>query len=466
MTKAMEKSLLQKTEFTSVQKSWFTFSKLEDLNRRDFGILAGVLLLMFSAIFVFANFRPYFEEIHIQRMETLSGQILVYTLLGLLIFQVLFLLYIGYLYIKYKPIESVSDDALPTCTIIVPAYNEGRLVYDTLMSIWASDFPKEKMEIITIDDGSKDDTWYWINKANKDLNYALTVYQQPKNRGKRYALHRGFTTGTGEIFITIDSDSVVEKNTIRNLASPFVVNKNCGGVAGNVKVLNKKQGIIPKMLNVSFVFSFEFVRAAQSSLGFVLCTPGALSAYRREAVLHSLKDWIEQKFMGNFATIGEDRAMTNLILKQGYDVQFQKNANVLTNTPTRFKTLHKMFTRWGRSNVRETLAMNRFVFKNFREKNKAGARIVFINQCLTLLLALPMVILMLYFFFTHPFIYLTSALVGTFIFSSIQMLFFTKKYNFVEALWAYPYSVFYMFALFWIYPFSILTVKNGGWLTR
>lgn len=462
----MEKSLIQETEFTSSNKSWFIFSKLEDLNKRDLGILVGVLILMIGAIFVFANFRAYFEEIHFHRMETLSGQILVYTLLGLLIFQVSFLLYIGYLYIKYKPVESVSDDALPTCTIIVPAYNEGRLVYDTLMSIWASNFPKEKMEIITIDDGSKDDTWYWINKANRDLNYALTVYQQPKNRGKRHALHRGFTTGNGEIFITIDSDSVVEKNTVRNLVSPFVVNKNCGGVAGNVKVLNKKQGIIPKMLNVSFVFSFEFVRAAQSSLGFVLCTPGALSAYRREAVLHSLKDWIEQKFMGNFATIGEDRAMTNLILKQGYDVQFQKNANVLTNTPTGFKTLHKMFTRWGRSNVRETLAMNRFVFKNFREKNKAGARIVFINQWLTLLLALPMVALMLYFFFTHPFIYLISALVGTFIFSSIQMLFFTKKYNFVEALWAYPYSVFYMFALFWIYPFSILTVKNGGWLTR
>lgn len=462
----MEKILTNTTEFSSGAKKEFSFAKFKDLNGRDFGILIGVLMLMISSIFIFTYFRPDFEAIHFERLETLPGQILVYTLLGLLVFQVSFLIYLGYLYLKYKPVQSVTDEALPTCTIIVPAYNEGRLVYDTLMSISASNFPKEKMEIITIDDGSSDDTWYWINKANRDLNHSLTVYQQPKNKGKRHALHRGFMTGTGEIFITIDSDSVVEKDTVRNLVSPFVVNKNCGGVAGNVKVLNKKQGIIPKMLNVSFVFSFEFVRAAQSSLGFVLCTPGALSAYRRDAVMHSLDAWIEQKFMGNYATIGEDRAMTNLILKQGFDVQFQKNANVLTNTPTGFKTLHKMFTRWGRSNVRETLAMNSFVFKNFRGKNKGGARFVFINQWITLLLAIPMVMLMLYFFFTHPFLYLISALVGTFIFSSIQMLFFTKKYNFIEALWAYPYSVFYMFALFWIYPFSILTVKNGGWLTR
>lgn len=461
----MENSLTRKTEFLSAG-NLFSLSKLKNLRKRDFGILIGVQILMFSAIYAVTNFRPYYEEIHFQRMETLPGRILIFFLLSVLIFQVSFLIYIAYLFIKYKPVESVSDTELPTCTIIVPAYNEGELVYHTLKSIAASNYPKNKLEIMAIDDGSKDDTWFWINKANSDLGNILTVYQQPVNKGKRHALYRGFTTGNGEIFITIDSDSVVEKDTVRNLASPFVVNKNCGGVAGNVKVLNKNQGIIPKMLNVSFVFSFEFIRSAQSSLGFVLCTPGALSAYRREAVLHCLNDWIEQKFMGNFATIGEDRAMTNLILKQGYDVQFQKNANVLTNTPTGFKTLHKMFTRWGRSNVRETLMMNRFVFKNFREKNKAGARFIFLNQWVKLLLVYPMTILMLYFLFSHPLLYLSSALTGTFIFSSIQMLFFTKRYNFVDALWAYPYSVFYLFALFWIFPFAIATVKNGGWLTR
>ena len=322
------------------------------------------------------------------------------------------------------------------------------------------------MEIIAVDDGSKDDTWYWINRANAELGGILTVYQQPKNRGKRHALHRGFTTGSGEVFITIDSDSVVEKDTVRNLVSPFAVDEKCGAVAGNVKVLNKQQGMIPRMLNVSFVFSFEFIRAAQSSLGFVLCTPGALSAYRREAVLHSLNRWMEQKFMGQFATIGEDRAMTNFILEQGYHVKFQKNANVLTNTPTAFKNLHKMFTRWGRSNVRETMMMNRFIFKDFREGKKAGTRFIFINQWVKLILAIPLMALVIYFFLSHPLLYICSALVGSFVFSSIQMLFFTKQYNFVESLWAYPYSVFYLFALTWILPFAILTVKNGGWLTR
>ena len=461
----MNKTRVHKKESFNV-KIERALSKIKALTKREFGVLILVQILMFTAIYAVNNFHPYFEELHFVRMQSLSGRIMIFSLLTILVFQISFLIYIAYLFFKYKAIPSVTDEQLPSCTVIVPAYNEGKLVYETLLSIAASDFPMHKMEVIAVDDGSKDDTWYWINKANADLGNTVTVYKQPVNKGKRHALHIGFTTGTGDVFISIDSDSIVEKNTIRNLISPFAVDKNCGAVAGNVKVLNKNQGMIPRMLNVSFVFSFEFMRAAQSSLGFVLCTPGALSAYRREAVLHSLKDWIDQKFLGRAATIGEDRAMTNLILKQGYDVKFQRNANVLTNTPTSFKTLHKMFTRWGRSNVRETLMMNRFVFGDFRKKNKTGARFIFINQWVNLIAAFPLMLLMFYFLMTHPLLYLSSALTATFIFASIQMLFFSRKYNFIDALWAYPYSVFYLFGLFWIFPFSIATVKNGGWLTR
>lgn len=435
------------------------------INKEIF-ILIGVQLLMLGALFSVTYFRDYFEEFHLQRLETPLGKVTSLIVVGLLVFQALFLLYILYNYFRYKAIPSVSDEELPTTTVIVPAYNEGNLVYHTLKSIVSSDYPSEKLEIIAIDDGSTDDTWHWIQQAEKELQGRVQILQQPVNRGKRQALYRGFNIGKGEIFVTIDSDSVVEKNTLRNLVSPFVVNPKCGAVAGNVKVLNKKQGIIPKMLNVSFVFSFEFMRAAQSSLGFVLCTPGALSAYRKEAALAALPKWIDQKFLGETATIGEDRAMTNFILEQGYEVKFQRNAPVLTNTPVGYKNLHKMFTRWGRSNVRETWMMNKFIFQNFREGSKAGPRIIYANQWMRILFAIPLTLVMLYLVFTHPLIFLGSALVGTFIFSSIQMLFYSRRYSFKDALWAYPYSVFYLFGLFWISPFAIATVKNGGWLTR
>lgn len=464
----MSKISVETTLENQIQKQWVSPNKyfFNCLRKRELGILIGAQIVLFCAIYSMSNFYPYLYDIHLIKSDTIIGQITSVVLISLLIFQLLFLIYIVNLFLKYKPIPSVCNDSLPDCTVIVPAYNEGELVYQTLKSIVQSDYPKEKLEIIAVDDGSKDNTLFWMEKAKTDFGSIINIFKQPENRGKRQALYQGFHNSKGSVFVTIDSDSVVEQNTLRNLVSPFILDENCGAIAGNVKVLNKKQGIIPKMLNVSFVFSFEFIRSAQSSLGFVLCTPGALSAYRKVAVMNCLDEWINQKFIGKTATIGEDRAMTNLILKQGFDVKFQKNANVLTSSPITYKNLHKMFTRWGRSNVRETWMMNQFIFKNFRQNNKLGARLIFINQCIKLILAIPFTVLMFYFLFSHPLLYLSSTLTSTFIFSSIQMLFFSRQYNFVEALWIYPYSIFYLFALFWITPFSIVTVKNGGWLTR
>src|SRR5699024_6045585 len=266
--------------------------------------------------------------------------------------------------------------------------------------------------------------------------------------------------------ITVDSDSVVQKDTLRNMVSPFVKNLSCGAVAGNVRVLNSKKALIPRMLEVSFAFSFEFVRSAQSVLGSVFCTPGALSAYRKEAVMNCLPEWINQTFLGQASTIGEDRAMTNMILKQGYKVFFQRNAYVFTNTPEEFKNLHKMFTRWERSNVRETIAMSKFAFTNFRQGPKSGIRILLLYYWSRLLLAIPLLLLMLLSMAIYPLLFLNGALVGILAFSSVQALFYARNRSISDSFWAYPYSIFYAFTLFWITPYAILTAGRGGWLTR
>src|SRR5690625_1539435 len=250
------------------------------------------------------------------------------------------------------------------------------------------------------------------------------------------------------------------------MVSPFIHHQDCGAVAGNVRVLNKKKGLIPQMLEVSFAFSFEFIRSAQSVLGSVFCTPGALSAYRKEAVMNCLPEWINQTFMGQASTIGEDRAMTNMILKQGYKVFFQRNAYVFTNTPLEYRNLHKMFTRWERSNVRETIAMSKFAFTNFREGAKTPTRLLLLYYWSRLLLAIPLLLLLTISVVMYPLLILNGTLVGILVFSSIQALFYARYRNIKESFWAYPYSIFYAFTLFWITPYAILTAGRGGWLTR
>src|SRR5690606_20559573 len=145
----MKNTVLQNKTIPPFRRIRF-IARIRSLKKKEFGVLIGAQILMFSAIYALNNFRPYFEELHFQRMETLPGRILVYFLLATLIFQVAFLIYIAYLYIKYKPIESVTDSELPSCTVIVPAYNEGSLVYETLKSIHKSNYPKDKLEIIAI----------------------------------------------------------------------------------------------------------------------------------------------------------------------------------------------------------------------------------------------------------------------------------------------------------------------------
>ncbi|REE27427.1 hyaluronan synthase [Winogradskyella pacifica] len=429
-------------------------------------VLFSTFLLMLLGVYFLSVFYGDFEQLNLDKMSTTIGYSFIVLATTLMAFKVSFFIYKAYNYFKYKPIASVSDKELPTITVIVPAYNEGKQVWDTLMSLDNSNYPKEKIQIISIDDGSKDDTWDWMLDAKTKLGERLEIYQQPENQGKRHALYRGFNLGTGEIYVTVDSDSIVTEDTLRNLVSPFVKDENCGAVAGNIRVLNNKKAMLPKMLDVSFVLSFEFVRSAESNLNSVLCTPGALAAYKSTAVHECLPQWINQTFMGQPSDIGEDRAMTNMILKQGKHVLFQKNAVAFTNVPEEYMGLYKMFIRWGRSNVRENLEMAKYVFTNFRAKGKSGTRILFISQFLKILMSYPLLISMLFFVIVHPLLFIGSTLVTILVISTFSVLFFASQYKTTEGFWAYSYSILFTFGLFWITPYAIATANRRGWLTR
>lgn len=427
----------------------------------------STFLLLFGGAFLAYTSQNDFSQFRLDRWNSDWGFAFLVVASGFSIFKIVFFAYNLYLYFRYKSINSVADGELSTCTVIVPAYNEGKQVWSTLMSLADSDFPEGKLQLLAIDDGSKDDTWYWMNEAKKVLGDRLAIFQQPVNKGKRQALFRGFKLGTGEVFVTVDSDSIVKKDTLRNLVSPFVTNERCGAVAGNIRVLNnEKKALLPKMLDVSFVLSFEFVRSAESRLNSVLCTPGALAAYRSKAVFAVLPEWINQTFMGKPSDIGEDRAMTNMILRQGYHTLFQRNAYAYTNVPEKYSGLYKMFIRWGRSNVRENIVMSKYVFTNFREGTKSGARLLFLNQIFKIILCYPFMLFMLFFILTNPILFLSSTLLSILILSSFPVLFYAKRYNLSESFWAYSYSLLYTFGLFWITPYAIVTASKRGWLTR
>ncbi len=370
------------------------------------------------------------------------------------------------LVLKYRPIPGASDDLLPTCTIVVPAYNEGRQVFDTLKSLAASNYPREKIQLIAVDDGSVDDTWEWIKQAQRTLSLPVLTIRQPRNLGKRQVLYDGFKKSTGTVLVTVDSDSMVEPDTLRNLLAPFSINPIVGAVAGNVRVLNKAQGIIPRMLDIVFVFSFDFMRVSQSMVRTVTCTPGALSAYRKSVVMDVLDEWRNQTFLGRPANIGEDRAMTNMILRQGYDVVFQQNARVFTEVPITYGQLCKMYLRWARSNVRETIAMATFVFTRFRRGSMLGARINLISDMLKLTAAQFFFLISWGLILWHPAIFGSKTIVGIVLGSSLSATIYAWKFGKISSVLAFVYGFFFFTALTWIKPYALITPHHSNWLTR
>ena len=285
------------------------------------------------------------------------------------------------------------DGDLPTLTIIIPAYNEGAMVEHSLYSVARSDYPREKLEIICIDDGSTDDTWEYIDRARQRYPGLIKTIRFPDNRGKKEGLYAGFTQGRGEILVTVDSDSVIEPSALRHLVAPLQQDAGLGAVAGNVRVYNRHASLMGKMQWVRYV-NLDFLRAAQSVYKTVTCTPGSLAAYRRTALVPHLQAWRHQTFLGSPCVHSEDRALTNFVLRHGWYTYYQRTAKVYTIVPETYTGVVNMYLRWERGNVRESFVQLSYLFTRYRSKH----RLVPIVEFFLTQLELPMLILAFGFF--------------------------------------------------------------------
>jgi len=368
---------------------------------------------------------------------------------------------------RYRPMESVDDAALPSVTVVIPAFNEGELVRWSVLSAAASRYPADRLEIIVIDDGSTDDTWSHIVAAADEAgdNANITTLRQPSNTGKRQALYDGFRRGRGDVFVTIDSDSVLAPDALRNAVTPLVRDPSIGCVAGCVQVLNPRQNLITRFLKVYFSLSFKFVRAYQSEFRGVFCTPGALSVYRADVVRRIADEWLEQSFLGLPCSTGEDRSMTNLLLREGCLTAYQGNAVVWSRIPHGYRDMVNMFLRWARSNIRETLVLWRFMFTRFRERHLQVFRL---NMVLVLLsLVMPPLLI------AHSVGLLVTSdgfvlrYVGVMLlFSLVLSTVYYKNERDSDWVWLLVYNLFLIVCLSWVLPYAAMTLRNTGWLTR
>ena len=219
-----------------------------------------------------------------------------------------------------------------TVSVLVPAYNEEKVVCETVRSLLASDYPA--LEIVVIDDGSTDQTAARLHAAFGD-EPRVRVSTKP-NGGKSAALNFGIAHTRADVIVMLDADTVFRPDTIRNLARHFG-DPRVGAVAGNAKVGNRLN-LLTRWQALEYITSQNLDRRAFALLNCITVVPGAVGAWRRTLV----------EAAGGLATdtLAEDADLTFAILRLGYRVVYDPQALAFTEAPDTIAGFVKQRFRW------------------------------------------------------------------------------------------------------------------------
>ena len=362
----------------------------------------------------------------------------------------------------------INPDFTPGVSIIIPCFNEEEWIHRTILSCINQDYPIDKLEVIVVDDRSTDGTVKQIEKVvalvHKEAERygtkeRLKVHVLEENGGKRVALVKGVEMAKHDLVVFVDSDSFLEPNAIKNLVQPFQDPK-MGGVAGRTDVENKYTNAITKLQTVRYYIAFRIMKAAESYFDSVTCLSGPLSCYRKELIIEHTDAWLNQKFLGQPATFGDDRSMTNFILRT-HRTGYQDTAICSTIVPSNMGFFLKQQMRWKRSWLRESLIAGTFIWR------KEPFMALFFYVGLIVPIAAPIIVLynMVYVpivYKVFPTTFLMGLLLMALLMSVAHLLFRKSK------LWVFGFvfCVFYEFILLWQMPVAWVTFWKSTWGTR
>jgi hyaluronan synthase len=241
----------------------------------------------------------------------------------------------------------------PTIAIVIPAFNEGVSVLRTIDACITQDYPPDKVQMVCVDDGSTDDTWSYLQHAVNRYGDRVRAVSLGSNQGKRAAMAEGVRQTDSEVLVFIDSDSEPTPGAIRAIVQPFARSK-VGAVAGLTHARNADVNALTRMQASRYFLSFQLLKAAESVLGAVSCCSGCFSAYRRSAVEPLLVRWEHQRFLGAECTYGDDRALTNMLIRDRHRSEYHAGAVALTDVPTEYGRFFRQQLRWKKSWLRES----------------------------------------------------------------------------------------------------------------
>src|SRR6185503_10430908 len=245
---------------------------------------------------------------------------------------------------RYTPSRAEPEPLMTT--VIVPVYGESEAVFRHVL---ASERANSPTEMVAVVDGADP------HLSAVAAEYCDRVVDISKS-GKRAAIAAGLAASdpATDVVVVVDSDTVWQAGALTEMLRPFA-DPRVGGVTPRQAIFHVGSSPVRRLADWMEDLRYHLTVPAQSYFGQVGCLAGRTIAYRREAFEPAVENLVRQQVLGLRLHVGDDRVLTNELLRNGWRTVYQSTAAVLTDAPSDWRTFWKQQLRWGRSSQRETL---------------------------------------------------------------------------------------------------------------
>lgn len=324
----------------------------------------------------------------------------------------------GYIfYFKNFDKEVKKINEYPIVSILVPAHNEAKVIGKTVESLLLLNYPKDKMELIVINDNSSDNSKDILEDIkNKYNNYNFTIINTDNltgGKGKSNALNIGYTISKGEFIAVYDADNTPDRNALRYLIQTIVMDDELGAVIGKFRTRNKNKNLLTKFINIE-TLSFQWMSQAGRWQLFNLCTIPGTNFILRKSIIEEIRGWDSK-------AIAEDTEISFRIYKLGYKIKLVPQSITWEQEPETVKVWIKQRTRWAKGNIYVLMKYIKNIFK--QGKNK--------------------IVFDIAYFFSVYFLFLTSVIISDilFVLSIFKLVEISIPINFF-IIWILSYLLF------------------------
>jgi len=270
--------------------------------------------------------------------------ILIWFMIG---YQFIFSVY-GYInFIKSMKEKKMTDKQVfdfPSCTVLIPAHNEEKVIAGTIESMLNLIYPKDKLKIMIINDGSQDATKEIIQHySNQD--HRVILYDVPKGqggKGKSRALNLGVKQVDSEIIAIYDADNTPDPMALHYLVAQLISNKELGAVIGKFRTVNKNRNLLTRFINIETLSFQSMLQAGRWQLHNIATLPGT-NFVMWNWLIKKLDGWDEE-------ALTEDSELSIRIYELGYKIKFIPYAITYEQEPESWKVWIKQRVRWVRGN--------------------------------------------------------------------------------------------------------------------